>query len=49
MSSISGYRAVVEACNVYGRLLMGQITAAGRVQPSKVRYSLIVPFLLLPW
>ena len=36
MSSISGYRAVVEACNVYGRLLMGQITAAGRVQPSKV-------------
>lgn len=36
MSSIAGYRAVVEACGVYGRLLMGQITAAGRVQPSKV-------------
>jgi len=29
MSNIAGYRAVVEACNVYGRFLMGQVTAAG--------------------
>ena len=43
MSSIAGYRAVIEACAVYGRLLMGQITAAGRVQPSKARGARRVP------
>lgn len=36
MSNIAGYRAIVEATGTYGRFLMGQITAAGKVPPSKV-------------
>merc|ERR1712223_11929 len=35
MSNISGYRAVVEASNHFGRFFTGQITAAGKVPPAK--------------
>merc|ERR1712198_721612 len=36
MANISGYRAVVEASNHFGRFFTGQITAAGKVPPAKV-------------
>ena len=36
MANISGYKAVVEAANLFDRALMGQITAAGRLPPAKV-------------
>merc|ERR1712038_988002 len=36
MANISGYRAVVEASNHFGRFVTGQITAAGKVPPAKV-------------
>lgn len=36
MSNISGYKAVIEAANVFGRFFTGQITAAGKVPPAKV-------------
>merc|ERR1711976_829658 len=36
MANISGYRAVVEASNYFGRFFTGQITAAGKVPPAKV-------------
>jgi NAD(P) transhydrogenase subunit alpha len=36
MASISGYRAVIEAANAFGRFFNGQITAAGKVPPAKV-------------
>ena len=36
MANISGYRAVVEAAQHYGRFFTGQITAAGKVLPAKV-------------
>jgi len=36
MGNIAGYRAVVEASNVFGRFFTGQITAAGKVPPAKV-------------
>ena len=36
MSNISGYRAVVEAANEFGRFFTGQVTAAGKVPPAKV-------------
>jgi H+-translocating NAD(P) transhydrogenase subunit alpha len=35
-ASISGYRAVIEAANAFGRFFAGQITAAGKVPPAKV-------------
>ncbi|MDR3526946.1 MAG: Re/Si-specific NAD(P)(+) transhydrogenase subunit alpha [Rhizomicrobium sp.] len=35
-ASISGYRAVIEAANAFGRYFNGQITAAGKVLPAKV-------------
>ena len=35
-ANISGYRAVLEAANVYGRFFAGQMTAAGKVPPTKV-------------
>uniref|UniRef100_A0A0G4I966 NAD(P) transhydrogenase, mitochondrial n=1 Tax=Chromera velia CCMP2878 TaxID=1169474 RepID=A0A0G4I966_9ALVE len=34
--NIAGYRAVVEAANVFGRFFTGQVTAAGRSEPAKV-------------
>jgi NAD(P) transhydrogenase subunit alpha len=36
MANISGYRAVIEAAQYFGRFFTGQITAAGRVPPAKV-------------
>jgi NAD/NADP transhydrogenase alpha subunit len=38
MANISGYRAVVEASNHFGRFFTGQITAAGKV--TQLRYFL---------
>ena len=35
-ANISGYRAVIEAANHFGRFFTGQITAAGKVPPAKV-------------
>ncbi len=36
MNGISGYRAVIEAANAFGRFFNGQMTAAGKVPPAKV-------------
>jgi H+-translocating NAD(P) transhydrogenase subunit alpha len=36
MASISGYRAVIEAANAFGRFFNGQVTAAGKIPPAKV-------------
>lgn len=35
-ANITGYRAVVEASNEFGRFFAGQMTAAGKVAPAKV-------------
>ena len=36
MAGITGYRAVIEAANAFGRFFAGQVTAAGKVPPAKV-------------
>ncbi len=36
MAGVSGYRAVIEAANAFGRFFNGQITAAGKVPPAKI-------------
>ncbi|WP_114325946.1 Re/Si-specific NAD(P)(+) transhydrogenase subunit alpha [Candidatus Colwellia aromaticivorans] len=36
MANIAGYRAVIEASNLFGRFFTGQITAAGKMPPAKV-------------
>jgi len=36
MAGVSGYRAVIEAANAFGRLFNGQVTAAGKIAPAKV-------------
>ena len=36
MANIAGYRAIVEAAQVFPRFFTGQITAAGKVPPAKV-------------
>ena len=36
MMNVAGYRAVIEAANVFGRTFTGQVTAAGKTQPAKV-------------
>lgn len=36
MANIAGYKAVLEASNVFGRFLTGQVTAAGKVPPVSV-------------
>ena len=36
MMNVAGYRAVIEAANVFGRLFTSQITAAGKVPPAKI-------------
>ena len=36
MAGVTGYRAVIEAANAFGRFFNGQITAAGKVAPAKV-------------
>ncbi|MFA7267938.1 MAG: Re/Si-specific NAD(P)(+) transhydrogenase subunit alpha [Sterolibacterium sp.] len=35
-AGVTGYRAVVEAANAFGRFFNGQITAAGKVPPAKI-------------
>ena len=45
MANIAGYRAVVEAAQHFPRFFTGQITAAGRVPPAKVREAM--PLALL--
>ena len=35
MANISGYRAVIEAANAFGRFFTGQITAAGKCRPRR--------------
>ena len=35
-AGVSGYRAVIEAANAFGRFFTGQITAAGKVPPAQV-------------
>jgi H+-translocating NAD(P) transhydrogenase subunit alpha len=36
MANIAGYRAVIEAANLFPRFFAGQTTAAGKVEPAKV-------------
>lgn len=36
MMNVAGYRAVIEAANVFGRVFGGQVTAAGSVPPARV-------------
>ncbi len=36
MAGISGYRAVIEAANAFGRFFNGQVTVAGKIPPAKV-------------
>ena len=36
MANIAGYKAVLEASNVFGRFLTGQVTAAGKIPPATV-------------
>ncbi|MCC2674818.1 MAG: transhydrogenase, alpha subunit, partial [Ramlibacter sp.] len=36
MAGVSGYRAVIEAANAFGRFFNGQITAAGKIPPARV-------------
>jgi NAD(P) transhydrogenase subunit alpha len=36
MAGISGYKAVIEAANAFGRFFNGQVTAAGKIPPAKV-------------
>lgn len=36
MANIAGYRAIVEAANLYPQFFAGQMTAAGRIDPAKV-------------
>jgi len=36
MTNVAGYKAVIESANEFGRFFTGQITAAGKVPPTKV-------------
>ncbi|MCL4763063.1 MAG: NAD(P)(+) transhydrogenase (Re/Si-specific) subunit alpha, partial [Burkholderiales bacterium] len=36
MAGISGYRAVIEAANAFGRPFNGSVTAAGKIPPARV-------------
>src|SRR5579883_1768158 len=36
MANIAGYRAIVEAANVFPRFFTGQVTAAGKIPPAKI-------------
>ncbi len=36
MAGVSGYRAVIEAANAFGRFFNGQVTAAGKIPPATV-------------
>jgi len=35
-TNLSGYRSIVEACNLFGRTLSGQVTSAGKSPPAQV-------------
>jgi len=35
-ANIAGYRSIIEASNIFGRFMAGQMTAAGKVPPAKV-------------
>jgi len=39
MANIGGYRAVIEAANLFGSFFTGQVTAAGKVPPARVFVS----------
>jgi hypothetical protein len=43
-ANISGYRAVLEASNEFGRFFAGQMTAAGKVPPAKGTYIVLFLF-----
>jgi len=36
MAGVTGYRAVIEAANAFGRFFNGQITAAGKIPPARI-------------
>ena len=36
MANIAGYRAVIEAANLFPRFFTGQVTAAGKIPPAKI-------------
>jgi NAD(P) transhydrogenase subunit alpha len=36
MAGVSGYRAVIEAANAFGRFFNGQVTAAGKIPPARI-------------
>ncbi len=36
MANIAGYRAIIEAANLFPRFFTGQITAAGKIPPAKI-------------
>ena len=36
MANLAGYRAIIEAANVFPRFFTGQITAAGKIPPAKI-------------
>lgn len=36
MANIAGYKAVLEASNIFGRFMTGQVTAAGKIPPCKI-------------
>jgi NAD(P) transhydrogenase len=46
MANIAGYKAVLEASNIFGRFLTGQVTAAGKIPPVR---GLQISFLLRPY
>ena len=50
MANIAGYKAVIEAANLFGRFFTGQITAAGKVPPAKIlvigKMHFVCPFYL---
>ncbi len=36
MANIAGYRAIIEAANLFPRFFTGQVTAAGKIPPAKI-------------
>jgi NAD/NADP transhydrogenase alpha subunit len=43
MANIAGYKAVLEASNIFGRFLTGQVTAAGKIPPVSNLKSILSP------
>jgi NAD/NADP transhydrogenase alpha subunit len=46
MANIAGYKGVLEASNHFGRFLTGQVTAAGKIPPGKIKSCNLVGFLV---